>query len=354
MENRFVGPSRARPRPAVTLARAVAVCLAGALPGGCNEAPMTYMRTFAASADPVTRLGWGLTTISLLVIVIVGVLLLAAIFRRRPSAAGRDLHALIERRGNGLSWLYVGVGISTLVLFGSAIWMLATLSAVAGPAARPALTMQVIGHSWWWEVRYLDQDPSRNFVTANEIHVPVGRPVRIELRTDDVIHSFWVPALTGKTDLIPGQTNVTWIEASAAGVYRGQCGEYCGLQHAHMALFVVADPPDKFEAWQRHQLEPSAAPALGAADGRARFEASCGACHTVRGTAANGTIGPDLTHLMTRQSIAAGILPNTIGNLAGWVADPQAIKPGAGMPAMGLAMSGAELRSVVAYLESLR
>lgn len=313
---------------------------------------MTYMRSFGPSADPVTRLGWGLTTISVLVVVIIGVLLLLAVFRRRPHQDGTGL--AVASRTAGLSWLYVGVGISTVVLFASLIWTLATINAVARPASEAALSIQVIGHQFWWEVRYRGSDPARTLVTANEIHIPVGQPVRIELTTKDVIHSFWIPALAGKTDLIPGQTNFAWIEASTPGRYRGQCTEYCGLQHAHMALIVAADPPEQFAAWYAHQLAHDVPPLSPAAQrGRQRFEAACAPCHAVRGTKASGAVGPDLTHLMSRETIAAGMLPNTVGALAGWIIDPQAIKPGVGMPAMGLALSGAELQDLLAYLETL-
>ena len=167
-----------------------------------------------------------------------------------------------------------------------------------------------------------------------------------------MIHSFWIPQLAGKMDVIPGQTNVTWLQADQPGTYRGQCGEYCGAQHAHMAMYVVADTPQDYALWVRDQLSNAAVPASEPARlGELAFEAHCAACHAVRGTGAGGILGPDLTHLMSRHTIAAGLLPNTPGNLAAWIADSQALKPGSRMPT--LALSGPDLSSVVTYLQTL-
>ena len=190
-------------------------------------------------------------------------------------------------------------------------------------------------------------------MTANEIHIPVGKPVRIGLTGSDVIHSFWVPSLTGKTDVIPGQTNMTWIEAEKPGIYRGQCTEYCGQQHAHMAIETIASQMDEFEAWRNNQLRPSpAATSPQAAKDESIFVTRCGICHTVRGSLAQGILGPNLSHLMSRRTIAAGTLPNRPGDLAAWIADPQHVKPGNMMPQTGL--SGAELASVLRFLETLQ
>jgi cytochrome c oxidase subunit 2 len=211
----------------------------------------------------------------------------------------------------------------------------------------------VTAHQWWWEAKYASRNPSQNFVTANEIHVPVGVPVLLKLNAGDVIHSFWVPKLSGKMDLIPGQTNLTWVQADAPGVYWGQCAEYCGAQHARMAFQVVAEPMRKFEAWRRAQLQTAPPPATEAqARGLALVEFRCAMCHTVRGTSALASIGPDLTHVMSRRTIAAGTLPNTPGNLVGWIANPQATKPGALMPNQHL--SGPALNDLLAYMETLK
>jgi len=327
-----------------------ALLLAAPLPGAAQS--MSYLRTFGPAGDPATKLGWGLGTVSIVVMIVIAVLLLAAIFRSRarPSSA-REL--TVKRDEGGVSWIYIGVGISTAVLVVCAIWTMFTVAAVAMPSRAADLTVQVTASQWWWNARYRNRDPAQIFEVANEIHIPVGRPVRLELSSIDVIHSFWIPRLAGKTDVIPGQTNVMWLQADRAGVYRGQCGEYCGAQHAHMAMYVVADAPQDYLAWTERQLRAAAAPATEALRrGEQAFVAYCAACHTVRGTGAGGILGPDLTHLMSRQTIAAGLLPNTPGNLAAWVADAQALKPGSRMPR--LALSGPELSAVVGYLDTLR
>jgi cytochrome c oxidase subunit II len=225
-----------------------------------------------------------------------------------------------------------------------------------GSLSRPdALTVEVTGHQWWWEVQYLDPVPGQRVTTANEIHVPVGRPVRIRTASHDVIHSFWVPSLHGKRDLIPGHDSEDfWFQADRPGIYRGQCAEYCGHQHAHMAFLVIADPPERFAAWLDAQRQPAATPAnLQAQRGQDLFvHLQCALCHTVQGTDAGGRVGPDLTHVASRQTLAAGTLPNTRGNLAGWIADPQTIKPGNPMPPTSL--RGEDLESILAYLESLK
>lgn len=219
--------------------------------------------------------------------------------------------------------------------------------AAGGPVIR------VIGHQWWWEVRY-QGTPSETFTTANEIRVPVGEPVTVQLETRDVIHSFWVPSLMGKMDLITGQQNPLQFTASRAGVYRGQCAEFCGLQHAYMGLEVVALPSPEYAEWHAHQIAQAQLPAdPQAQEGQRLFSArGCALCHTIRGTSAGGMLGPDLTHLATRRTIGAARLPLTIGNLAGWIADPQHVKPGNLMPRVPL--RGEELIAVVHYLGGLK
>ena len=320
--------------------------------GGCDWAPMTYLRTQGPAADPIAALGWGLTVVSLLVILIVaGLVLIASARARTPQ--GRLSAIGIARPPGGLRWIVVGTGVSTLVLFGIVVWTLLTLAAVAGAPQTPAFTIEIHAHQWWWEARYLDGASDRTFVTANELHVPVGAAVQLRLIGDDVIHSFWIPALAGKTDVIPGQTNLAWIQANATGVYRGQCTEYCGVQHAHMAEAVYADSPADFERWWANQLNEAATPTAPAAhDGEAVFLNHCAACHTVRGAAAGGILGPDLTHLMSRQTLGAGTLPNDAASLEHWVADAQSVKPGCRMPTLDLPR--AQLEAVTAYLQTLR
>jgi cytochrome c oxidase subunit 2 len=313
---------------------------------------MGYLATFGPRADAATALTWGLLCLSAFVVVVIAALVLIGALarwqRRAPSAA--DLPA--SRPRSGLSWIYVGIGLTSIALAVSIVWTVQVLAAVNSPSRPAAVTIEITGRQWWWEVRYLGPEPKDEFITANELHIPVGQPVMVRLLSADVIHSFWVPSLTGKTDAIPGRANVAWLQADRAGVYRGQCTEYCGEQHAHMAVYVAADRPSDFAAWAARQRQGAAPPASAEAlQGQAVFVRRCGACHTVRGTEAGGLVGPDLTHLAGRKTIASGLLPNTVGNLDGWILDPQALKPGAKMPPIRLAP--AELAAVTAYLEGL-
>ena len=320
------------------------------------DTPMSYMRTFGPAGDPVTRLNWGLTAISVAVTVIIGVRVLLAIFRKRlPMQRDEQGRLPLTRSRGGMIWIYVGIGITVLVLFATTIWNVLVLSAVSTPPQHPALTVEITAHQWWWEVKYDSDAPAQTILTANEIHIPVGKPVLFKLGSADVIHSFWIPRLGGKTDLIPGQTNQAWLQADKPGRYRGQCGEYCGAQHAHMALYVVAEDQADFDAWRARQIAPASSTPAGSAQvaaGRQVFVNHCGVCHTVRGIAAHGRLGPDLTHLMSRATIAAGLLENNRGNLQGWIADPQQLKPGSLMPRVIL--DPQELGDVAAYLETLK
>jgi cytochrome c oxidase subunit 2 len=296
------------------------------------------------------ELGWSLVIIASVVVVVVAALVLMAILRHP-----RDESKEVARATAGLRWVVIGgITVPAIVLIVTFIFTMGTYTAVASPPKPPAMTIQVIGHRWWWEAKYLGGSRDQLAVTANEIHIPVNAPVRFELSSADVIHSFWFPQLGGKTDLIPGQHNVTWLQADTAGTYWGQCTEYCGLQHAHMQMSIVAETPSEFRQWLGQQRQAAEAPTETAAQqGQQIFRASaCALCHTIRGTDAHGAVGPDLTHVGSRQSLAAGALPNTRGNLAGWIANPQAIKPGSAMPAVGL--SPQQLQAVVTYLESLR
>ena len=213
--------------------------------------------------------------------------------------------------------------------------------------------VKITGHQWWWAIEYDPTTPNR-VTTANELHVPVGRTVKLQLASADVIHSFWVPNVHGKKDLIPGRQNETWIRIDEPGRYIGQCAEFCGLQHARMRIVIVAEPADEFEAWLAAQREPASAPMTDSARrGRDVFtQGTCAMCHTIVGTDAGGAVGPDLTHLASRSRIAAGMLPNTVGHRAGWILDPQHIKPGVRMPPNQL--SSADLEALLAYLETLR
>jgi cytochrome c oxidase subunit 2 len=216
------------------------------------------------------------------------------------------------------------------------------------------LQIRVTAKQWWWQVDYLSPDPTQQFTTANEIHLPLDRATRIELQASDVIHSFWVPALSGKQDLVPGRSNSIWLTPRSAGRYRGQCAEFCGMQHAHMAFDVEVMDPAAFEAWRRAQLAPARTPVSASAlSGQRVFErAACATCHTIRGTLAGGRTGPDLTHLASRKWLASGAVRLERQNLIAWIADPQHFKPGSRMPAVRLTPD--EMLAVTDYLMGLQ
>ncbi len=343
---------------AAALAAALVACSRAAAAQGVPpfKAGLSYVVAYGPKQYPVLTLLLALSALMLAIIAIIIALVLLGVFRRR-APSGNPAAVPIERPNHGLSFIYVGTALTVPALLAISAWTYDVLAHVAGPPEATAFTVRVLGHQWWWEFEYAGATPDRTFTTANEMHIPVGKPVRIELETSDVIHSFWVPALTGKMDTTAGQRNVTWIEADEPGIYRGQCTEYCGLQHAHMGLLVIAEPEAQFEAWWKHQLAgpalPVSEPALNEAlKGQAAFMRYCAVCHTVRGTMAAGRVGPDLSHLAERQTIAAASVPNTIGDLSGWIADPQHIKPGNYMPM--LTLSGEELNHVRTFLATLK
>jgi cytochrome c oxidase subunit 2 len=246
-----------------------------------------------------------------------------------------------ERAATGLV-IGLGVALPIALLVALFIWSdLFVMKSTAAPTGRTPLTIRVIGHQWWWEVRY-DGSPA---VTANEIHIPVRTKVTAVVTTDDVIHSFWVPELNRKVDMVPGMTNRLLLVADKPGVYRGQCAEFCGLQHAHMSVEVVAEPKAAFDGWLARTARP-------AARGNTLFAQNCSGCHQVRGTSARADVGPDLTHFASRRTIAALTLPNTPQNLREWLRDPQHVKPGNRMP--NLELSESDWTALQRYVESLR
>ena len=249
-----------------------------------------------------------------------------------------------------------GGALTAIALIGLLISDVATGRTIGtlGANGTANLEIEVIGHQWWWEVTYPDAESDKIIKTANEIHIPTGRPILIRVATRDVIHSLWMPNLHGKRDLIPGRVNKFWIEADRPGVFRGQCAEYCGLQHANMALVVVAESPADFDRWEAHQRTPAPDPKTPEQlrGQQAFLSLPCVNCHAITGTDAYATLGPDLTHLASRPTLAAGTLINNKGNLSGWVLNAPAIKPGAQMPAN--VMDAGEANDVVAYLESLK
>jgi cytochrome c oxidase subunit 2 len=291
-------------------------------------------------------------------LIVVGVALLAVRrrhrgFQQEPLEGSHHPSAGTEARLRTV--VSIATAITVLILLGLTIVSVSVgkvVSASVAPAG--SLFIEVTGTQWWWKIRYLNDDPSRILQTANEIHIPVGQPIAIRGESNDVIHSFWVPGLQGKRDLIPGHTTLEWLQAGKPGEYRGQCAEFCGLQHAHMAFWVIAEPPEQFNPWLEHQLQPATEPSDEATRrGRQTFLGNgCVLCHTIRGTDAAAQIGPDLTHFGSRKTIAAGTLSNTKGNLAGWIADPQNIKPGTHMATVPI--PAAEMQPLIDYLESLK
>jgi cytochrome c oxidase subunit 2 len=282
------------------------------------------------------------------VVIVLGVGMLR---RKREFAQPLALHEPFEQRSaRVIFWLGLA---TTVIVLGLSFVSYAGQRTVFAKSEN-ALTLKIIGHQWWWEVHYEDASPEKSFVTANEIRIPTGQPVKVELESADVIHSFWVPSLTGKMDLITGQKNELQFTATNAGVYRGQCAEFCGLQHAHMAFAVIALPPDEFGRWREHENQGADSPLdqLGK-QGEALFRArGCALCHNISGTLAGGQMGPDLTHVGSRTTIAAGTLPNTPATLGAWISDPQHIKPGNLMPKMPLQSD--ELIAILHYLEQLK
>lgn len=295
-------------------------------------------------AGPLNTLAWVLFAMAAAVLVIVLIALGLALFG--PRRWRRRLG------GERLIWIG-GLAFPVVVLTALLIYGLGLTSRLTEPPAPGEMRIRVVGEMWWWRVAYLDAEGREAIHDANEIHIPAGRPVVLELEAADVIHSLWIPRLSGKVDMIPGRRNLMRVQADAPGVFGGQCAEYCGGPHALMGLVVVAHAPADFERWRLRQAAPAAAAAAAHPGAGVFARAGCGACHTVAGTAFNGLAGPDLSHVGARRTLGAGILPNNQGTLAGWISDSQAIKPGNRMPAYPV-LTGQELRDVSAWLESLK
>ena len=340
-----------RPRRLLTLIAALLVTMLSACasaPAGTSIPSALDPRGFAARN--IANIWWVQFALGTLVLIVVTALVVYVLFIRRQgdTELPDDLSQIDDSKNHRWIW-YGGIIIPSVILAVVMVLTLSSMDALARPPQEPEVVIEVIGHRWWWEVRYQNEE----FATANEIHVPVGQPVRLLLTSADVIHSFWVPQIHGKMDLNPGDINTIWIDVDEPGVYRGLCAEFCGLQHAKMQLLLIAQEPEEFAAWVEQQRQPAPEPD----DEQIRYGqqiflgSSCVYCHTVRGTNANANIGPDLTHLASRQTLAAGILDNTRGNLAGWIIDPQHIKPGNLMPPTNL--SGNEVQALLDYLDTL-
>ena len=303
-------------------------------------------------ADDIHRLSLFVLVITALIFVIVGSLLTYAVvkFRKRDDDDGLEPAPVYGSNQMELAWTVVPCLIVLVLFLATARVLYSVQEAVPPPAA---IQVIAIGHQYWWEYRY----PALGVVTANELHVPVSDPAHptptfIKLLSADTDHSFWVPQLAGKTDLIPNRTNAIWIDPHTTGMYLGQCAQYCGTQHAKMLLRVYVDSPEDFARWIASEKQPAISSDSVAAGRRIFEQTSCINCHAISGTVANGRFGPDLTHLMSRDTIASGAAPNTRENLKLWIQQPDAIKPGSLMPAMNL--SPQDLEAVTAYLESLR
>jgi cytochrome c oxidase subunit 2 len=319
--------------------------------GGCTGW-QSALDVHGASAINLKRLIFLIVVVCSVVWALVMSVLIFALWRNR---SGRGQPLRVDPDAERRMTIGVVAAVAATVIIISAFTVASffatrTLNAAGGDD----LTIKVRGLQWWWGIEYFGSSPDQRFETANEIHIPVGRNVRLQLEGIDVIHSFWVPSLAGKQDLVPGRPNELVIRAERSGIYRGQCAEFCGLQHAHMAFFVIADDQPVFDRWvrlQRQNAYPSSDPEI--TTGQQAFLAKqCAACHAIRGTSADGKTGPDLTHVGGRKYIAAGLLETTRGSLAAWIADPQTLKPGNNMPMVPL--NAEELRSISAYLASLK
>jgi len=255
---------------------------------------------------------------------------------------------------HGVRVMTFAIAATVGILLAMLIASIAAARALSPHGERVTREILVTGHQWWWDIQYLDERPDRIAQTANELHVPVGERVRVILASSDVIHSFWIPNLHGKRDLIPGYKSILTIQADKAGIYRAQCAEFCGLQHAKMAFIVIAEPKEDFERWLTTMRAPAPHP-KNADQQRGQqvfLMTSCVMCHAIKGTSAGARTGPDLTHVGSRRTLGAAVIPNSRGNLAGWIADAGSVKPGVLMPPNPFDPD--DLHALVAYLESLK
>lgn len=283
--------------------------------------------------------------------------LLYFVARRRQKVLGDPLPQTTTEASDRLATRAVAaaMGVTIILLFVMLISSFITSRRLGRMHDQDAMTIEVYGHQWWWEIHYPNlKEPYREVITANELHVPVGTLIRIEGTSRDVIHSFWAPNLNGKRDFLPGYTNDLLFSVDKPGRWRGQCAEFCGMQHAHMSFYTIAESKEDFDQWMEAQRQSAVDPTnQQTIHGQQVFLShGCVLCHAIRGTAAGSHVGPDLTHLASRSTIAAGTLPNNVGNLAGWVLNAQSIKPGCRMPPNQL--SGSDLQDLLAYLETLR
>jgi cytochrome c oxidase subunit 2 len=335
------------------MTRTTLVALALAIAACSGRAPV--LDPGGPQAARIASYWWLNFWIAAAVLAAVLVFLVDTVVRRRAPATTEIVPSDPRAERRVVVGVSVAVGLTSVTLV-----VLLVTSAATGRAVRslggeePAVTIEVTAQQWWWDVEYWDPVPSQRIRTANEIHIPVGRAVLIKTKSVDVNHSFWVPGLHGKQDHIPGHNSALTIKADHPGTFAGRCAEFCGMQHAHMQLLVIADPPEVFDSWREAQRRPAIEPVTASAQhGRDVFMTGpCVLCHTILGTPAGGRLGPDLTHLASRTTIAAGALPNPTGHLAGWIVDPQGVKPGTRMPASSLGAD--DLQGLLTYLGALR
>ena len=336
-------------------ARGIIAASCALLLAGCQS----YQSTFSDAATEVRQFNI-LFVIFLVVCAVMYIaviaMLIGALLRRRRAGEADVVETGRHHRSNPLmrTGLIAWGSVVSFGLVALAIASFFTDRSMASAAAHENLSITVTANQWWWDVQYNAADASKTLRTANELHLPVNVPVRIQLKSNDVIHSFWVPSLAGKQDLIPGRENDISITPRKVGIYRGQCAEFCGAQHAHMAIIVDVESYGQFLNWWHHQLEDAPAPTTPLTLAGYTFVTGrqCASCHTISGTTASSHFGPDLTHFASRRSIAAGTMPMSTGNIYGWVEDPQSAKPGSHMPTIGLEPD--QLHAVVAYLETLK
>ena len=323
-----------------------------------SSSPMqSALHPAGPQAARIERLWWLMFWVAVAVFVAVISVLSGAVGRSRSKTADMPPPILETAAPDRTATKFISVAVAIMVIV---LFVLLVDSVIAGKnetqslVSKNPVSIQVTGHQWWWEVTYPNNDASQTLETADEIHIPVGVPVVINTASQDVIHSFWVPNLNGKRDLIPGYSTAFWIQADKPGVYRGQCAEFCGIQHAKMAFYLVAQSKEEFQQWLQQQLKSAPEPDTEQKRrGRDVFVSNqCVMCHTIRGTIAGSRVGPDLTHIASRMSLGAGTLPNNVGNMAAWIADPQGIKPGCRMPPNEL--SADDQQALLAYLESLQ
>jgi cytochrome c oxidase subunit 2 len=336
----------------------VVLIMAGLLSSNCGGRLQSVLDPAGPQSEHIGRLWWFMLITCTVVFVIVILFLLIVVVKKRESFRSIDeLPEKQTREAERRRGLVVGAATALTIAI---LFVLMIDSFLVGRGLtvelerKQGVNIEVTGHQWWWEVRYQDTEVSNIFTTANEIHIPVGVPVTFTLKSTDVIHSFWVPNLHGKKDLIPGKVSTIWLQADKAGVYRGQCAEFCGHQHAHMALWIFAEPREQFDTWRRAQIQPAISP-VNPSEQKGQqvlLSSACVMCHAINGTPAGANVGPNLTHLGSRNTIGAATLSNDRDHLAQWVSDSQQIKPGNRMPPNKL--SPEDMQALLDYLQSLK